>query len=222
MELMSSSQMYLKQNGSSFRFPVLPEKVTVSYGTNNDKLRVCGVGEVTVIQDMDAANIEFSSFFPNSYFSGCSYRDIPTPENAVDTILEMMVNKTPIRFTKTGSSNISMYVTIESFEHYEQGGDVGTVNFKIKLKEYREVKIRQITVNISTKKAKVSPPVARTDPTPPAQTYTVVSGDCLWNIAKKFYGNGSQYTLIYEANKSVIGGNPNLIYPGQVYTIPAA
>jgi len=28
--------------------------------------------------------------------------------------------------------------------------------------------------------------------------------------------------VIYNANKSVIGGNPNLIYPGQVLTIPAA
>lgn len=59
------------------------------------------------------------------------------------------------------------------------------------------------------------------DNTVKPKTYTVKSGDCLWNIAKKFYGNGALYTKIYNANKSVIGGNPNLIYPGQVYTIPA-
>ena len=52
-----------------------------------------------------------------------------------------------------------------------------------------------------------------------SQTYTVKSGDCLWNIAKKFYGNGAQYTKIYNANKGIIK-NPNLIYPGQVLTIP--
>lgn len=51
-------------------------------------------------------------------------------------------------------------------------------------------------------------------------TYTVVKGDCLWNIAKKFYGKGSKYTLIYNANKGIIK-NPSLIYPGQVLTIPA-
>lgn len=44
--------------------------------------------------------------------------------------------------------------------------------------------------------------------------------DCLWNIAKKFYGKGSDYTKIYNANKGTIGKNPNLIYPGQVFTIP--
>ena len=62
-----------------------------------------------------------------------------------------------------------------------------------------------------------------TSPAPAAsQTYTVVRGDCLWNIAKRFYGNGAKYTVIYDANRGVIGGNPNLIYPGQVLTIPAA
>ncbi len=52
------------------------------------------------------------------------------------------------------------------------------------------------------------------------ETYTVIKGDCLWNIAKKFYGSGAQYTKIYNANRSIIGGNPNLIYPGQVLSIP--
>ena len=52
------------------------------------------------------------------------------------------------------------------------------------------------------------------------RTYTVKSGDCLWNIAKALYGNGADYTKIYNANKGTIGKNPNLIYPGQTFTIP--
>lgn len=52
------------------------------------------------------------------------------------------------------------------------------------------------------------------------KTYTVVKGDCLWNIAKKYYGDGSKYTLIYNANKKLIGNNPNLIYAGQSLVIP--
>lgn len=52
-------------------------------------------------------------------------------------------------------------------------------------------------------------------------TYTVKKGDNLWTLAKKFYGSGADYTKIYEANRGVIGGNPNLIYPGQVFIIPA-
>ena len=51
------------------------------------------------------------------------------------------------------------------------------------------------------------------------RTYTVKRGDCLWNIAKRFYGNGAKYTKIYDANTNKIA-NPNLIYPGQILVIP--
>ena len=51
-------------------------------------------------------------------------------------------------------------------------------------------------------------------------TYTVKSGDSLWKIAKQLYGSGADWKKIYEANKDVIGSNPNLIYPGQTFTIP--
>ena len=85
----SSCQMYLAQQYAKFRFPVLPGKVEVAYGSNNDKMRVCGVGEVTVLQDSEAASIKFSSIFPRHYFSGCDYKNIPDPLSAVSTILEM-------------------------------------------------------------------------------------------------------------------------------------
>lgn len=51
------------------------------------------------------------------------------------------------------------------------------------------------------------------------RTYTVKKGDCLWNIAKRFYGKGSLYTKIYDANTKKIA-DPHWIYPGQVFVIP--
>ena len=52
-----------------------------------------------------------------------------------------------------------------------------------------------------------------------SDTYIVKKGDCLWNIAKKYYNKGASYTKIFNANRDQIK-NPNLIYPGQVLTIP--
>ncbi len=51
--------------------------------------------------------------------------------------------------------------------------------------------------------------------------YTVVKGDCLWNIAKKkeFYSNGFAWPKIYQANRDQIK-NPDLIYPQQEFKIP--
>lgn len=54
-----------------------------------------------------------------------------------------------------------------------------------------------------------------------AQTYTVVSGDSLSKIAKKFYGDANAWKQIFEANRDKIS-NPDMIHPGQVLTIPAS
>lgn len=48
--------------------------------------------------------------------------------------------------------------------------------------------------------------------------YTVVSGDNLWNIAKRAYGKGFLYKHILKHNKQI--KNPNLIYVGQRIYIP--
>lgn len=54
-----------------------------------------------------------------------------------------------------------------------------------------------------------------------AETYTVEAGDSLWKISEKFYGDGNQWRRIYEANKDEIK-DPDVIHPGQRFTIPAA
>lgn len=53
------------------------------------------------------------------------------------------------------------------------------------------------------------------------ETYTVASGDSLWKIAEKTLGSGNQWEKIYQANRDIIK-SANLIYVGQVLTIPAA
>ena len=49
--------------------------------------------------------------------------------------------------------------------------------------------------------------------------YTIAKGDTLWGISSEFYGNGSKYPLIVEANLEVIK-DADLIYPGQAIRIP--
>ena len=51
------------------------------------------------------------------------------------------------------------------------------------------------------------------------QSYTVVKGDTLSAIAKKFYGKANAWPKIHAANKDQIP-NPDLIKPGQVLRIP--
>src|SRR5471032_3163984 len=48
---------------------------------------------------------------------------------------------------------------------------------------------------------------------------SIVKGDNLWNIARAHYGEGLQYTIIFNANKDQIR-DPDLIYPGQNFSLP--
>ncbi|MBE7009547.1 MAG: LysM peptidoglycan-binding domain-containing protein, partial [Ruminococcaceae bacterium] len=68
----------------------------------------------------------------------------------------------------------------------------------------------------------VTPAPAETPvaPAPAAEgtTYVVAAGDCLWNLAYKFYGTGSAFGRIAQANGIAA---PYVIYVGQVLTIPA-
>lgn len=56
--------------------------------------------------------------------------------------------------------------------------------------------------------------------------YTVMPGDCLWDIAARVLGTDDVraiarfWPLIHRENRDVIGADPNLIRPGMVLTLP--
>lgn len=50
--------------------------------------------------------------------------------------------------------------------------------------------------------------------------YTVKNGDTLWGIAQSKLGNGTAWKQIYQDNRGTIGGNPDLIYPGEKLRVP--
>ncbi len=64
-------------------------------------------------------------------------------------------------------------------------------------------------------------PEPEKEPEPADEIYEIVSGDTLGKIAKRYYGNASKYTVIFEANRDIID-NPDRIYPGQKIRIPRA
>jgi nucleoid-associated protein YgaU len=69
-----------------------------------------------------------------------------------------------------------------------------------------------------------TPPISDLGPsgtTGQSQSYTVVSGDSLSKIARRFYGDANQWPRIYEANRGQIS-DPDLIHPGQQLKIPGA
>src|SRR5262249_38794395 len=71
--------------------------------------------------------------------------------------------------------------------------------------------------------ARVESPFARVQPialTSGDARVIVQPGNSLWRIARRALGGGDRFTAIYQANKSQIT-DPDLIYPGQVFVVPA-
>lgn len=104
----------------------------------------------------------------------------------------------------------------EGFKSLYIDGRPIAMSFQVTMKEYANQ-----AATITTIPSKRPGGEVRTAVETSNDTYTVVKGDCLWNIAVRFYGKGKggQYSVIYNANRDKIK-NPNLIYPGQVLTIP--
>ena len=214
-------QMWLTYNAEKekIQLPVLPEAFKTNNGSSNDSMDITGLGEIIIMQSRPALQFSFSSFFPAARFPGLQVSSITKPLELVQKINTWKASKKPVHFIAT-ACGVDLYCSIEKFNYSEEGGDPGTYQYDITLKEYREITVRQVKVDIPSKEATVEKEEARVDNSVQPKTYTVKSGDCLWNIAKQFYGSGSDYTKIYNANKGTIGGNPNLIYPGQVLTLP--
>jgi nucleoid-associated protein YgaU len=67
---------------------------------------------------------------------------------------------------------------------------------------------------------RVALPMPRSAPEPaPGQDYVVQHGNSLWRIARRAYGDGTRYVIIYSANPEQIR-DPARIYPGQVFKLP--
>lgn len=86
----------------------------------------------------------------------------------------------------------------------------------------------QLTLHKVQKPIKVTVPAKASGG---SRSYTVVSGDTLWGISKQFYGTGTKYNIIYDANAGIIeseakahgkanSSNGHWIWPGTVLTIP--
>lgn len=203
----------------TMRLPQNPEQVNQSREQDIEEVSVLKLGKVALPKETGLLNIDFevqlphrvSSLVetPNDFKDGDYYRD---------KLEGWMKEGTPVRFICSNglTKDLSILVLVKGVEVREVAGEEGDFYAKINLLEYKPYSKKEIRVEI-VQKPPVRPP---NPPQPPYNMYTIVSGDCLWNIAKRFLGDGARWPEIYNINRPPLGGNPNLIYPGQRIKIP--
>lgn len=214
--------------------PIAPEKLQVKINNANNTLTLINEGEINILKAPELTDVEFECRIPQVQYPFATYKSgFKGASYFLDYFESLKADKKPFQFivSRTLPNGevlfaTDMKVSLEDYKITEQAKEGFDLMVKIKLKQYRDYGTKTVNIKIAASKPKATveePRAAETSPAPStAQIYTVVRGDCLWTIAKRFYGNGAKNTVIYNANKEVIGGDPNRIYPGQVLTIPAA
>lgn len=224
-------QVYLK----NYLLPVTPNKIEIKIGNNNSTATLINEGTINILKSPGLKEITVECELPQTERPYAQYKSgFKTPDYFIKAFDKMKTSKSPFQFIVTrdmpnGSSlpNTNIKVSLEDYKVTEDATKGIDYVVKLTLKQWKDYSTKTINIVLQQEElpqAKVTESRdSETSPEPEtAQTYTVVSGDCLCKIAKNFYGDESKYTVIYEANKDIIGSNPNLIYPGQVFTIPAA
>ena len=220
--------MYMIYMGSVL-LPIAPEKITLKIKNQNKTMNLINEGEINFLKEAGLTEVEFDVLLPAVNYPFAKYDDgFRSPAYFTSFFEKLKVDKKPFQFKvirqMTDGSllfDTDMKVSLESYTTKEQVREGFDLVVSIKLKQYRDFGTK--IVKVINEVASVEPQREQENSPAPKQdtTWTVESGDCLWNIAKKVYGDGSKYTKIYEANKDKIR-NPNLIYVGQVLTIPSA
>ena len=199
------TEIWFKTKDKAVRLPVIPSEFERVIDAGYDANAIIGLGDVAVLTSNGLAQLSLSSFFPNNEYSFNEYSNVPKPYDMVRYFKEWKNKGTVVRVIFTGTDiNQEMYIT--NFAYGEKDG-TGDVYYNMDLLEYRPIIVPTITENNSNNTQK---------------THKVKKGDCLWDIAQKYYGKGSLYPKIKEANKSKYPSlaKNNVIYTNMELIIP--
>ena len=167
-----------------------------------------------------------SSFFPGQDSPFYRYAEM-TPKKYRAKIESWKESKEAKRLIITDMGiNLAMLIDKCSFKVREGSGDI---YYTLELSEYRILTVPVVAAPLQVKDNGLK---QRPDESVPAKTHTVGSGDTLWGLAKKYYGDGAQNTRIYSANSETIEAAARQhgksssnkgwwIYPGTVLAIPS-
>lgn len=211
--------------------PVTPSKVTVKTNNQNRTLTLISGEEINILKDAALTDVSFDLLLPQVPYPFTN-GEAQSADYYLSLLERLKMNKEPFQWILSRGfpdgkalfySNLT--VGLEDYQTADDTGEGFDITVAVKLRQYRAFGTKTVTItpppdSSHPAAAAVDPPPRETSGAPNNATYTVKSGDCLWNIARKQLGDGSRWKEIYELNRDKIK-NPNLIYPNQTLTLPS-
>ena len=210
--------------------PITPSKVKVKINNQNKTLTLISGEEINILKEAKLTDVSFDVVLPQVPYPFTN-GGAQSADYYLSLFERLKQSKTPFQWilNRSRPDGVALFysnltVGLEDYQITDDAKEGFDLTVSVKLKQYRAfgTKTVQITPSPAPSQpatATVQEPPRETTSAPKAANYTVKSGDCLWNIAKKQLGDGSRWKEIYELNKDKIK-NPNLIYPNQTLTMP--
>lgn len=221
--MMSDYAIFFDYDNKTYRLPVNPEELIKTSVQAIERYQVLKLGQIAIPIHMELTEYSFEVELPHEALhyveTSGNFKDADYYLNLFSKWRNDLAH---VRFIASNGigDDINSLVLIEDVKEVERAGEEGDKYISFKLLEYRKYGKKSVVVQQSgiavASTAKVEVPVTVNPKS--TGSYTVVSGDSLWAIAKKYYGDGSKYNKIVTANSIK---NPNLIYPGQKLVIPS-
>ena len=217
-------EMYI----NSIPVPVTPSKVKMKINNQNETMTLMNGEEINLLRSPGLTDVSFELLLPRYSYPFCN-EEVRPQKYYLDSLERLKLSKTPFRwiFVRTQPDGEQLFdhnlsMSLEDYEISDDAEEGFDIKVTVNLKQHIDfsTKILDVITQDGKTTASVEGENRETENAPKKETYTVKQGDCLWNIAKKYLGNGRRYQEIYELNKDKIK-NPNQIYPGQVLLIPS-
>jgi len=206
---------FLGPNSTTTVLPVTPEKYEWSVGKSVERLTLTELGEVVLPGPVRRHSGKLECMFPAHNYPFMQPGASSNPMSYVALFEKWAKEKTPVRYIVAGGG-VNARVLISEFRYGMRDGS-GDIYAVISMEEFVDPEAPEVFS--AGDGAGDSSGREREDQTA-QQQYTIVRGDTLSAICRRYYGKSS--ATYYNALAKYNGiANPHLIYPGRTITVPA-
>lgn len=215
-----------------FLLPVAPPKLELLVNNKNKTKDLANMQEINVLKLPGLTDITFTVPVPLKEYPWMNR--YVSPKEVMAKLEELKTSCKAFQFIVSrefdnGSTahSTNLKVSLEDYRIVEDAEDASDLSIEINLKQYVDYGAKVIYVEPTKPNQGTATTKPQSSPNKPSnnkpKTYTVKHGDSMWEIAKKYLGDGSKYKQLYNMNKELIDkrnakeGTPKYtIYTGQV------